>query len=223
MVIIHSHIFHVNFKVSLSGGRFSKIIHQKFTAPTPNLPSEGQNKNVDGWNNCPTSKCRLLTCIYCCDCNGVFFSSPKKNVAWVGGKVVHSSHGANPNLMPNTDPPDLSLVGRRMRNTFNLPLWHFLMLHKKSQGSWIFFFFAVLSHEFSGLKEQKRQTIHSLKKKRNSYQPLISLQKHTNVQAMSKTYFINLTLARCYTNTHPYIQSCGYTQSLFMSDMVRNR
>lgn len=146
MVIIHSHIFHVNFKVSLSGGRFSKIIHQKFTAPTPNLPSEGQNKNVDGWNNCPTSKCRLLTCIYCCDCNGVFFSSPKKNVAWVGGKVVHSSHGANPNLMPNTDPPDLSLVGRRMRNTFNLPLWHFLMLHKKSQGSWIFFFFLLYFH-----------------------------------------------------------------------------
>lgn len=83
-VIIRPHIFHINFKVPLSGGYRHKIIHQK-ALRNPHLPFEGQNKNVDGWNNCSTSKCRLLVCIYCRDRNavGCFFFI---NVSRVGGK-----------------------------------------------------------------------------------------------------------------------------------------
>lgn len=62
---------------------------------------------MDGWNNCLTSKCSLLTCIYCCDCNaaGCFFLHKCGSSGW----EIHSYHGANPTLMPSTDPPDLGL------------------------------------------------------------------------------------------------------------------
>ena len=85
--------------------------------PQPS-PLRNKIKNVDGRNNCQTSKCWLLTCVYCCvrECCGLFFFCFFFfiNVAWGWvGNVVHSSHGAKPTLMPNTDPfwPGLSREG----------------------------------------------------------------------------------------------------------------
>lgn len=46
--VIHSHIFHINFKDLLSGGCLNKIIHRKVSAAVPLLSFEGQNKNMDG-------------------------------------------------------------------------------------------------------------------------------------------------------------------------------
>lgn len=136
VLMYQSHIFHINYKVLLSGSCPNKIIHhKKILQPPPPPPAPPLRDKIKMWMDgiiawlqsagywaAFSVEIATLWGVFFFFCYIYFFLHKCGMGGWKGW--FHSPHGANPTLMPKTDPPGVSLAGRRMCSSVNLLRWH---------------------------------------------------------------------------------------------------